>query len=272
MPRMTRIRSLVAFLLLGACALLSNGVCHAFVSHRTAARPVPNNRFHRGRSPAGSTDTRLCAIPPEILVDVEGSRVQFFGWFFGASGGMGIAVGAFPRMYEQFRALRALRGCEPSLGGETVGLSPLCGYPEDLCVRDLEKVVNNKLSIEQIVEKFPIENNFLSRNGYITFLAYERANKGNNPLVVRAVFDSFAQSTDACDPNVAQDKIDSYKEDVYQINGTLLQSKLVGYSAIGTLLFLLGLALSVMVGQLKNGWFPSWTLADGIFNIPDFWI
>ena len=60
------------------------------------------------------------------------------------------------------------------------------------------------------------------------------ANKGSNPLAVRAVFDTFAQSVDASDPFVAQEKIDSYKKDISLINGGLIKSKITGYVAIFT--------------------------------------
>ena len=181
-------------------------------------------------------------IPADILNDVEASRVAFFGWFFGASGGAGIARSAFPRMYSEFQYIRSLKGSQPSQGGDTLRLNPLCGYPEDLSIKDLKKVVNNRMSIEQIVQKFPIENNFLSKKGYITFAAFEMANKGANPLAVRAIFDTFAQSTDVCDPFIAQDKINSYKEDISVIGGALFKSKITGYVAVFALLFLLGLA------------------------------
>jgi len=252
-------------ILLGLCAIFFDS-CHAFVTHKPNTTPV----HHRRRSPEDGSQLR--AIPPEIADEVASGRGQFYLWFFGASGGLGIALGAFPQMYGRFQDMRALKGTGPSLGGDTVGLNPLCGYPEDLSVKDLEKIVNNKLNIEQIVEKFPIENNFLSKSGYVTFAAYEKANQGCNPLAVRAVFDTFAQSADACDPFRAQDKIDSYKEDIYRINGGLLNSKATGYAAIGTLLFLFGLADVIVLGHAKDGWFPGWTWADGIFNIPQYWV
>jgi len=216
--------------------------------------------------------TQLDVIPAEILSDVEASRTQFFGWFFGASGGAGIARSAFPRMYEQVQLIRSLKGNELSLGGETLGLNPLCGYPEDLSIKDLENIVNNKMTVEKIVQKYPIENNFLSRKGYITFAAFEMANKGANPLAIRAIFDTFAQSTDACDPFLAQDKIDSYKEDITLIKGAIFKAKVTGYVAIFTLLFLLGLADVIAFGHARDGWFPYWKLSDGVLDIPDFWI
>lgn len=240
--------------------------CHAFVSEKKVS-----HRYSIGERKV-QNNSELRVIPAEILNDVEASRTQFFGWFFGASGGAGIARSAFPRMFEQVQYIQSLKGSKPSLGGETLKLSPLCGYPEDLSIKDLEKVVNNKLSIEQIAAKYPIENNFLSRKGYITFPAFEMANKGANPLAVRAVFDTFAQSTDACDPFVAQDKIDAYKKDISLIQGGLIKSKIVGYVAIISLLFLLGLADVVAFGHARDGWFHDWKLSDGILNIPQYWI
>ena len=202
---------------------------------------------------------------------IKGSRTQFFGWFFGASGAAGIARSAFPRMFEGVQYIQSLGG-EPSLGGDTLKLNPLCGYPEDLSIKDLEKIVNNKLSIEQIVQKYPIENNFLSKKGYITFAAFQMANAQANPLAVRAIFDTFAQSTDASDPFVAQDKIDSYKEDISLVKGGLIKSKVTGYVAIFTLLFLLGMADVIAFGHARDGWFHYWKLSDGILNIPNYWI
>ena len=243
-----------------ACLAFFCNSCQAFVHtpNSIGGRQVQNSQ--------------LSVIPAEILNDVESSRTQFFAWFFGASGGAGIARSAFPRMYEEFQYIRNLKESQPSQGGETLRLNPLCGYPEDLSIKDLEKIVNNRMSIEQIVQKYPIENNFLSRKGYVTFASFEMANKGANPLAVRAIFDTFAQSTDVCDPFIAQDKIDSYKEDITIISGALFKSKIVGYVAIVSLLFLLGLADFTAFGHARDGWFHDWKLADGILNIPDYWI
>ena len=212
------------------------------------------------------------AIPPEILEDVEGSRGQFFLWFFGASGASGIARSAFPRMYNQVNYIQSLKGAGPSLGGDTIGVSPLCGYPQDIAVKDIEKVVNNRMTVEAMVKKFPQEGNYLATKGYITFSAFQQANEGSNPLAIRAVFDTFSQSTDVSDPRIAQEKINMYKEDVSAINGSLFKSKVTGFSAVITLLFLLGVADFTAFGHARDGWFHYWKLSDGILNIPDYWI
>ena len=258
---MQHLSSVIA--ILAVCVIFCS-CCHAFV--------LDTKKYHHRSSGEKSQSSQLRVIPPEILNDVQASRMQFTLWFFGGSGGVGIALSAFPRMYKQVQYIQSLKGIEPSLGGNTLGVSPLCGYPEDLSIKDLEKVVNNKMTVEQMVQKFPIEGNFLSEQGYVTFDAFDQANKGNNPLAVRAVFDTFAQSTDVCNPNIAQEKIDSYKENISGIKGGLLKSKVTGYVSIFTLLFLLGLAEFVTFGHARDGWLYYWKLSDGILNIPDYWI
>jgi hypothetical protein len=222
-------------------------------------------------------------IGQEFASNIDESRTAFFIWFFGASGAAGIARSAFPRMFKQVTYIQGLKEQGPTMGGETLGLSPLCGYPEDLKVKDVEQILNNKLSVERVVEKYPIEDNFLSRKGYLTFAAFEQANGGANPLALRAIFDTFAQSTDCCNPDIAQQKIDSYKEDVTRVNGALTYAKLSGYSAIFVLLFLLGLADIVAAGHAWHGWFPEWPGGNnfpwcifdketGPLTIPNYWI
>lgn len=185
-----------SILLLSSIAAFSSAFVH---SPRPGGQQFSQHRQHQALPDFLLSDAVLSA-------EAEGARTQFFLWFFGASGGAGIARSSFPRMYQQVTYIQSLKGAQPSLGGETVGLSPLCGYPEDLCASDIQKIASNKMNVEQIVEKYPVEGNFLSRNGYLTFPAFEQANADCNPLAIRAVFDTFAQSTDAVEPEKAQGK------------------------------------------------------------------
>ena len=97
--------------------------------------------------------------------DMETARTAFYIWFFGASGGAGIARSSFPRMWNNFQTVRSLKGVGPTQGGEKLGISPLCGYPEDLSRKDVERIVNKKMTVEQIVEKYPVKGNFLAESG-----------------------------------------------------------------------------------------------------------
>ena len=297
-----------ASLVLVAVALTSVNA-FAPISSTTTARPtaevgseaveVDNRRsMQRSHLPADDSPYGRCALDCRYFahrllhvscsVDQVGRRPLFahglvHRWFFGASGGAGIARSSFPRMYNSVRYINGLKGVGPTLGGETIGLNPLCGYPEDLSKKDVLKVVNNKLSVEKIVDKYPVEGNFLSSKGYLTFSAFEQANKGCNPLVVRAIFDSLNTSTDVVAPDLAQEKIDLYKTNPEALAGQLLRAKLLGFSSIFTLLFLLGLADVIAFGHAKDGWFPDWPgLSNGVQSffdpetgvtaIPKYWL
>lgn len=69
-------------------------------------------------------------------------------------------------MYAGFSKLQQLKGVGPTLGGPGMGLPAwLIGYPEDLRIADVEKIVHNKLTVRQMVTKFPVDTNFWSARG-----------------------------------------------------------------------------------------------------------
>jgi len=210
----------------------------------------------------------------------EEARTAFFVWFFGASGAAGIARGAFPRMYQQTKTILDLKDAQPMGRGETIGLSPLAGYPRDLYLDDVQAIVNDKRTVAQMVKQFPVEGNFLSKNGYLTFDAWAQVHAKRNPLTVRAIFDTFAQSTNVVNPEIAQQKLDQYRTDPNSVNGALVKSKLTSFSAIFVLLFLLGFADVQAADHAYHGWFPTWpgatnfpwSLSDsGLGEIPKYW-
>lgn len=256
----------------------------------TAFAPVSNHHHHHHQKQhlSRSSSTARSALllgAAEITDAIDASRGEFFLWFFGASGSAGIARGQFPKMFGQVQTIQGLKGVGPTLGGPSLGLNPLCGYPQDLAVADVEQIVSksNKLSVQNIIDKFPNDGTFLAQQGYLTYAAFCAANKDSNPLAVRAIFDSFGQSTDACDPKVAAAKLESYAQAPSKLNGQLLASKVSGWAAIAILLFLLGLADIVALGHAYEGWFPDWpggrnfpfSLLDedgSLFSIPKYWI
>jgi len=226
----------------------------------------------------------------ELGAEQVAARTNFFIWAFGASGAAGVARSAFPRMYNNIREIQSYRNNpkrqDDHADGETVGISPLCGYPRDLEVKDIEAILQNPLSIDQIVAKYPVDNNLWARKGYITYQAFKQANKRVDPLAVRAIFDCFSQSTEVSDPEIAQAKLDSYKESLETFKSELLYSKAVGWAAIVTLLGLLGLADVEAFSFAYTGWFPDWpggrlwlegglfdpASSTGVWAIPQYWI
>jgi len=253
------------------------------ISTRTISTPHPQ------KTTSSSSKTSLRLTGEELSVEQITARSNFFIWFFGASGAAGIARSAFPKMYKNTQNIRQLKDEGPTAatgnsGNEMIGISPICGYPRDLATKDVAKIVNNKLTVEQMVKKFPVEGNFLAKKGYLTYEAYKQANKGCNPLAIRAVFDCFAQSTDVVNPDIATRKLGSYRESLNNFKGDLLYSKLVGWASIVTLLGLLGLADIEAYSFAYEGWFPDWPggrlwLEGGLFDpatgpwqIPKYWI
>lgn len=272
---------LVGLFLLAATLSASTAFCPMIGSQ--SARPAKLAKTYFGLSNRDISPHGMVLMSTELSEVVLSARSEFFLWFFGASGSAGIARGQFPKMYNQVQKIQSLRGQGSTLGGETIGLSPLCGYPEDIACADVEQVVNNPQTISDIISKYPNDGSFLAKKGYLTFMAFEAANTKANPLAVRAIFDSFSQSTDTCDPKVAEQKLQDYREDVRRLNDALLSSKVSGWASIVTLLFLLALADIVAAGHAYNGWFPDWPggrnfpaslLEPGgaIWTIPKYWI
>ncbi|KAL7541930.1 hypothetical protein ACHAXR_011362 [Thalassiosira sp. AJA248-18] len=237
--------------------------------------------------------TRLAAAPkpsrvnvlPDSVASYEDARGYFYLWFFGGQGGATVALGQAPQQIAKFKQLYAMSDEGPTQGGETVGVSPLCLYPRDLNKADLDKVLNNKLSVEKMVEKGP-KPNYLSENGYLCYASFVDANKGCNPLTIRAVFDAMSTG-DNVSPIVAQTKLDEFATDASSdrsaFKNALLKTKLAGYSSIAFLLFLLGpIVGSTCLDALSAGWFPDWPGNDnmpwsflvgpGIWTIPEYWI
>lgn len=108
--------------------------------------------------------------------------------------------------------------------------------------------------------------------------------KDENPLAARAIFDTLNFNQDVCNPIVAQEKLNSYKENIDLIKTELLKAKFAGFASIATLLFLLALAdYEAFAVHAFTGWFPDWpgfsdmpnSLFDpetGLRAIPKYWI
>jgi hypothetical protein len=270
-------RRISSFLII-AFALLIHG-SSGFTAH-------PANQLTRLVDPKPKiTFTKINSIPESISNNFEDARGFFYIWFFGGSGGAGVALRQFPQQYEKFQQIQSQKDDGPTLGGETVGISPFCLYPRDLSKSDLDKVLNNKISVEQMVKKGP-KPNYLSERGYLCFPSYADANKGCNPLTVRAVFDAMSTG-DNVSPDVAQAKLDEFKSDTSPdraaFKNSLLKTKLAGFSSIAFLLFLLGpIVGATCLDALSAGWFPEWPGNDnlpwsllvgpGLWTIPQYWI
>lgn len=223
-------------------------------------------------------------VLPDSITTSDNAQAYFYLWFFGGSGGAGVALRQFPVLLDKFKELKKLADIGPTQGGETVGISALCFYPRDLSRADLAQVMGNKLSVERMVATGP-KPNYLSEKGYLCYESFQAANKKCNPLTVRAVFDAMSTG-DIVSPDVAQACLDSFANDASPdsaaFKNTLLKTKLVGYSSVAALLFLLGpIVGSTCLDAASLGWFPEWPgndnlpwsllIGPGFWTIPEYW-
>ena len=124
---------------------------------RTFPNPIAIGRNPRTR-PFVVLVTEVDAA--ELLTgDQVAARTAFYIWFFGTSGAAGVARSAFPRMYKNIREIQSYRtlpgiangnssnGSSGGAKGEKgmVGMSPLCGYPLDLAVQDVQAIVSKQV-------------------------------------------------------------------------------------------------------------------------------
>ena len=107
-----------------------------------------------------------------------------------------------------------------------------------------------------MVQRYPIEDNFLSAQGYLTLPCWMVANAKNNPLAARAVFDSLGQRAVA--PDIAEQKLQQYRQDISKLNTNLVGNKALILAAVALLLFLLGLADVASATYAYRGYFHEW--------------
>lgn len=222
---------------------------------------------------------------------MESARFAFWLCFYGAAGAASVGREIIPIRFGRLMDRKALKGKGPSLGGEEkLKLLPyVSGYPEEIMTRDVEKVINNRLSTFQMVKKFPIEKEtyaYTHMKNPPEFLYYEAfalANRGANPLAIRAVFDGIADGGDTVYAGLAQEVVESYKGDPDLLAKKLNRSKLLSLLAFVSVICLVGLADYFAAYHLYKGWFPTWPGASnfpfsildkevGFFTIPQYWM
>lgn len=238
---------------------------------------VPNSRGVLRRTESSVNMHPDPSDPLFLSLDEMGqARREFFIWFFGSSGAAAIGRRSFPILYNSYQRVQTLSVENPLPEGEKLSISPLCFYPRDVTIEEIMQVIDNPNSVNKMVERNPVEGNFLAAKGYLTYDAFKADNKKANPYAIRVVMDTFATTTDVVNPDVAQEKLDTYKLDRTgaTVMNSLLVSKLKQYSAFFFLLFSLGLADVIAFVVATKGWFPDWpgriNLPEGLWN-PGIW-
>lgn len=245
-----------------------------------------------------TTTTQIAALTTSSE-EIESARAAFALCFFGAVGSASLGRDAIPIVWQKFQVAKTLEGQGPTLGGPSLELPWITGYPTNaVSIADVQKVLDNvastsKTNAQAIVQDYPLPN---QPPGYLTYESFALANANQNPLAVRAVFESLAISSEILVPETAQQVIEEYRQDLLtnkdsmdettplqQLRQNLIQTKTLSASALFFLVSILGIADYFAIYHLYKGWFPDWPgfqnfplqLFDaelGLAAIPQYWI
>ena len=91
---------------------------------------------------------------------------------------------AIPVTYREWKKTNDLKDKGDSLGGPEI---ELFGYPAPIYSNDVMSILNNNMSVYEIVEKYPVEG---ALPGYLRYESLVQANPEVQPMAVRAVFDA----------------------------------------------------------------------------------
>ena len=170
---------------------------------------------------------------------------------------------AIPVTLREWKKTNALQGKGGrTLGGEEIDLF---GYPEPVYTNDVLSILNNNMTVYQMMEEYPVEN---ALPGYLRFESLAQANAEQCPqMAVRAVFDAIAVgiNKNQVSPVEAEKKMNLFKQDLNLMKQNSRLTKTIGVAALVILLSILGVADFFTIYHLWHGWFPEW---QGFSSMP----
>lgn len=190
----------------------------------------------------------------------EQARSEFYFFFFGGSGALGIGAGQIPKILKEFERMKNLEGV-PSLGGDDFAL-PAIGkikYPETLKTKDIQCVIDRLPAVNKIqdlAQKLDTSS-FMVQRGYISRPAFIKAAEKCYPLAAYAVFDALANGSEFADPRIADSAITAWKakgaDGLKQVSESIGKGNANKFSAYAVFTFLLGLVGDLVVETGING-------------------
>jgi len=234
-------------------------------------------------APSSSSSTRLHAIlelDAAIVQEMTAARFAFGMCFFGAAGVGAVGRELIPLIFGRYQQNKALVvDGENNSGKDENDDLGIWGYPGKIYAKDVQVILNNKLSAEAIAIKYNSnpdgsyyankqKGRFKNRTPFLKYKDFATANPNANRLAVRVVFDSFANSIGGINsvaPIMAQDRIDLYKSDLSALAKQVNGSKTLGIASFVILLVLLGILDYLAIYHIWKGWFPMW---EGFNNMP----
>jgi len=215
------------------------------------------------QSATTATSSLNAFVDASLIQEMTNSRSAFGLYLFGSLGTAALGRSAIPVTIDRIKLNRALATegeSKESLGGSEMGY----GYPGKVYENDVREVLDNPMSMQQIVMKYPIPGKIA---GFLSYEAFAKANPNSNPTAVKAVWDAFSVgiNTKVVSPISAQKQFDIFQGDMDQIATRLTYGKIIGISAFLILLAGLGVADGYAAYHGWKGWFPTW---PGLNNFP----
>lgn len=161
---------------------------------------------------------RMSADPSSLLVsllqkaDKQQATAEFYFFFFGGSGALGIGGAQVPKLLAQNKLLQSKKGGR-TLGGADLGASPLAtfGYPESIKYNDIESIIKTFPTVEKISSLGP-KNGYMAQLGYLEREGLEKALPNANPVALYAIFDALSEGGgDLASPTIAAALVQSWK-------------------------------------------------------------
>lgn len=213
--------------------------------------------------------TAVQAMDAAMIQEMETARAAFVLCFAGAIGTAAVGREVIPVTLREQKKVNALKGQGySSMSGEQLDLF---GYPEPVYSDDIMTIINNNMTVYDMVAEYPVEG---ALPGFLRFESLAQANAGVSQVAVRALFDSIAVGVNknSVNPQIAAQKFELYKrEGLDKMTSSSRLSKTIGVCALVFLLSLLGAADYFALFHLFHGWFPEWSGTAGLpFSLFDF--
>jgi hypothetical protein len=182
--------------------------------------------------------------------DPSEASKEFYFFFFGGSGALGIGAAQVPKILAEFDALKKLGGSSITEGGDDLTINPIAtiGYPEPLKTKDVLKVIKKLPTVKQIEAKGK-KTSYMAQCGYLERQGFTDCLPDCNPLAVNAAYEAISSGGgDLVSPVDAEKVIANWKQNgIEGFKNDLTSAAVRKFSAYAVFGFLIALVLDLIV-------------------------
>jgi hypothetical protein len=192
-------------------------------------------------------------------VDKSQANAEFYFFFFGGSGALGIGGAQIPKLLKAYSEMKSKAGSSITLGGEELGANPLAtfAYPESIKLKDVEKIIKDFPTMAKI-QSLAQTKSYMSQLGYLEREAFDKSLPNCNPVAKYVVFDAASGGGgDMVAPQTMEEKLVAWRgaDGINAFKNDLLISNSKKLSAYAVFAFLILLVLDLVVESGVNAFF-----------------